>query len=415
MKNSEKQKLVFKGQYVLSPEKILNPGFQFNELKLGFGNYSIYSHVDLEITTSKKQDLQIILLGEIFDFNNPKLDNQGILNSLLRLNNFKSVCEQIGNYTGCYVIFYCTPENLFAVTDFTATKKVFYHKREGEGIYCSSNPHLLAKGLRIELTNNISKLQYYQNKKNQDNNMLVISNIGRSTAYDSIRQLNMNSYLDVYTGKMVRFWPNRKLRRLSKGQVAKRSAKMIKGFMEAIAKRHHGKLMLPLTGGKDSRTLFAGLKDYIWDVFCYINKEERTPQTDIDIPKRILKSVGKEFHVLPLPSEEIDPDFRKVYFENNPFASRYYLKHFWNYFKNYPDYINLPGNIGTAGRGLYHSMRKATPENISKENNVLQYGDWPIREYSLWIEEVEPLCKKYGFNIWDLFYIEERLGNWGDN
>lgn len=70
MTQDEKKRLKFRRQYILSPEEIECP-FLFHRTELP-GGYKLYTHIDLITTEYSYENIRLILLGEMFDYEVPE-------------------------------------------------------------------------------------------------------------------------------------------------------------------------------------------------------------------------------------------------------------------------------------------------------------------------------------------------------
>jgi hypothetical protein len=297
---------------------------------------------------------------------------------------------------------------MFLVTDATASRKVFYCRKDG-GVYCASQPHLLAATLQLEITRDPSRLSFYgSNEFRRLNN----ANIGNTTCYDGVFQLTANHYLDYINLKCIRFWPNQKSSVQPFKKVVDISAAMIKGYINSIGHRY--KLMLPVTGGKDSRLLLSATADISDQVYYYINKDPKAgvKSYDVEIPKTLLPKLGLDFHVL-IPDQQVDPDFRKVYFENNPYANEAFLPIIYNYHANFSDRVNLPGTFVNVVEDVYEVFcQKITPRVLAELIHIERF-DYAEEYFTDWLNGCEDLCRQLNFNVLNLLYWEERVANWG--
>ncbi|MEN8251760.1 MAG: hypothetical protein ABFS32_22765 [Bacteroidota bacterium] len=405
MKQENLERLKFRNQYILVPHSIDCP-FLYNSLNL-FGSSVLYTHVDLKVTQYSEGELRLILLGDMFDYEFNKKDNQDILKDIAD-NDIDQLLKNTERYTGRYVLFYLRNDALYLSHDATATRKIFYCTVKSE-FWCASQPYLLAKVIGLKTSTDISKIEYYKSERFLT---LSNSNIGDTTIYDEIRQVLPNHYFNVPEYRSVRYWPREQKETISVDECASISAKMIKGYMESIAARY--RIMLPVTSGKDSRTLLAATCDIKDEVYYYINKEKRIDEKykDIDIPKKLFQKLELDFHIVD-PYIPVDGDFKRVYYQNNELASEFYLPMIYNYYINFSDRVNLPGNIATGASWFYPIFKKkVNVQSLLKLNKVEQYSH-AEKTYSTWLKNSMEFCTLTGFNIMDLFYWEERLGNWG--
>lgn len=405
MNVSELRKLNFRRQYIIAPGAVKCP-FESKTIRLTDG-YRIYAHIDLRITMYEQGGLKIILLGDIFDFEVPRKNNSDILKELM-IWDYKQFLDIIAKYTGRYVLIYITGRHLYLVTDATATRKAYYCKCKNR-LWLASQPYLLAEVLGLRKTQNKSKNKYYNS---EDFERLDHTNIGNTTYYDEIFQLIPNHYMDIKNFKIQRFWPDNRIEYRPYKEVAIECADIVKGYMEAIISRY--KVMLPVTAGYDTRLLLAGTKDISEQVYYYINRDigisDNNP--DIRIPMKLFSKLKLDFHIIEL-SPDIDDEFKKIYFRNNPLASVNYLPHIYNYYMNFYDRVNLPGNIAAAPWGINQLAEKnvnpLTLANLYKLNDY----EYAIEYYSNWLENCKQLCKECNMDVVRLFYWEERIANWG--
>lgn len=405
MQKEELERLKYRNQYLLAP-KVVECPFLHNSYELKW-NYVLYTHIDLITTIVELNNQKIVLLGDIFDFESPHKGNHDIIKDLI-INDFDSILQKIGAYSGRFVLMIQEEDNLKLIHDATAARKAFYGKWDG-GVWVASQPHLLASVLGIEKTNNQDKLEYYNSREFV---RMYHSNIGDTTLYDEISQLIPNHLLDISNFQVKRYWPSSRIVYQPVVDVAKTCAKMIKGFMESITNRYE--VMLPVTAGKDSRTLLAATKHCSEKVFYYINKEHRLKETstDVAVPRNLLSKLGLDFHVIN-PYIKVDEEFEKLYFSNNHFASTEFLPLIFNYYLNFSKKVNLPGNIASAGFELFKGLKmRLTAKNFARLNRVDRFEHAKIY-YDQWLSGCHDLCLKNNVNMLNLFYWEERLGNWG--
>lgn len=403
--DSEKKRLYYRRQYLLVPESIECP-FENHKYKIT-DDYFLYSHVDLGVTLHEKRDTKIILLGDVFNYRHPEWSNDQILQNCFKpdLNDF---IEETFHLAGRFVFIFSKGNHVSIFTDASATRKVFYSTvKKG---WIASQPHLLARMLDYTFTKNLEILNYYHS---EDFIKLFSANIGNLTVYDEIRQLLPNHYLDTDNQKIIRFWPVRPIKNRPADTVARDCASIIKGYASSIANRYD--LMLPVTAGKDSRTLFGAFRNVNKDIYYYINKYPGMPENDPDliIPRNICNKLGKEFHIETF-SKNVDPDFEKIYFINNPLASRRFLPVVYHYYTCFPNRVNLPGN--TASAGLEHfkfGLKNPDGFELARLNYGIQRYAFAVKYYEEWIKEVKSFYSKYDLDPVSLFYWEERLANWG--
>jgi hypothetical protein len=405
MQQEEIEKLRHRRQYILSPEVINPPFFSVNR---PVGNtHNLYTHIDLVVTEYSCNGVTLILLGDIFDYEVISKTNLDILKDIC-IENYNLFLKRLSPYIGSYVLIYVQNNRIFLSHDATATKKI-YHCLNKDSVWCASQPTLLVKTLRLERSRNESKIRYYNSIEYEKLNH---AGIGNTTLYDGMFQVLPNHYFDLSQNKSIRFWPFEKhLDELTFQESAVFCARLIKGYVESIALRY--KVMLPVTAGKDSRTLLAATKNIREDVLYYTNHHRHFKRNynDIKIPSRLFKRLGLEYQIVN-PYFPVDKDFEKIYFDNSEFACKAHLPFIYNYYKNFSDRVNLPGNIATGSIWYYPIFRKIDNMVLAKVNGVQKFPH-ALNTYSEWLRDGEEFSKAYNYNLWYLFYWEERLGNWG--
>jgi hypothetical protein len=405
MITEEIERLKFRRQYVLSPKSIHCP-FQYQRFDIA-GLYTLYAHTDLHVATCGNNSKRIWLLGDMFDYQSPEQGNEEILTDLIGYD-LSQFMAKVGDFAGRYVLFFYHDGEIHVLHDCFAAKKVFYSSLDS-GNWLSSHPNLLAKVLGLKPTENEEMIRYYQS---EDFLRLNSSNIGNTTRYDEIRQLMPNHCLQLSDCSVNRYWPDRKFERKPPKEIAHQASAMIEGYMKSITNRFN--VMLPVTAGKDSRMLLAGTKNLTNKVFYYINREHRlnSNSPDIRVPKKLLTNLGLKFHIID-PNMEIDEDFRRVYFENNEFASDFYLPLIYNYYRNFSDRVNLPGNIVSGAIGVIAGNNVKPKGKIFAGLYHLSQYSYAIQYYDEWISGCLDLCTQNNISLISLFYMEERIANWG--
>lgn len=399
-----KERLRYRKQYLIANQEINCP-FLHTAHKLD-DKYTLYAHVDLNITKISEKEVTLILIGDMLDWEYPGKSNADIVSDLT-ISDYDTFLDKTSRYAGRFVLIHIFNGIIHLMHDATACRKIYY--TQAPGFMCASQPHLLARVTGKEKTTDPEKLKYYRSSAYK---FLNNSNIGNLTSYETIFQLLPNHYLNLNDHSIKRYWSKTIKCGITLNETAVICGKMLQGYIKSIANRYP--VMLPVTAGKDSRTLLAATKDISKDVYYYINKENRlTDQSnDIRIPAALINRLGLTFHILD-PYIEMDPDFKEVYYENNPDATPFYLPLIYNYYINFPDKVNLPGNFVASAYDMYGSYVKNVSPNILALLNFVGKYRFAVDYYQNWLEESNEFCKQYYINPLVLFYWEERLANWG--
>ncbi|MEZ5199623.1 MAG: hypothetical protein R2764_25560 [Bacteroidales bacterium] len=328
------ENLLYRRQFVLSREDSINRPNWIN-YSLPFG-YFLYAHPDVSQADIVEKGKRIVLIGNIYDPFNKTYRNEDIAERLIKSDKIEDLTIASSAYAGRFLILFSTSDQMFIFNDASASRKVYYSCGSGPA-WCASQPHVLAAYLKIEKSKDPRVIAYYQSREfhNHDN-----SGVRNNTVYDNIKQLQPNHYLNLLENKVIRFWPVKRNKLISMTEGVEKGTEMLKGIITSANERDE--LMMAVTAGNDTRLLLAASRDVSENVFYYINNIPRYDEKhqDIVIPTRLLDKVGLKFNILDY-SNDVDEDFKKVFFQNNLFAIEGNLPIIYNtYYKRFPNKIN---------------------------------------------------------------------------
>lgn len=406
MNHSQINRLIYRRQYLISPKQINCPFT--HRLVTITSDLFLYAHSDLTVAEYTAGNMRLVLLGDMFDYRDPGLSNHDILKNLTDPD-FNTFVEKLGGYAGRYVILHIEENYIRVVHDAVASRKVYFGKTD-QGTWLASQPYLLARVAGIRQSDDPGKREFYGS---EDFHRLFNSNIGNTTLYDEISQLLPNHYLDLSTLIPVRYWPNKKVNFIPVNQVADKCARMLQGFVESIANRFD--VMVPITGGKDSRTIFSATHNISHKVFYYLNHEKflHPEHNDVKIPVKLLGRLNLKFNLIDPYKLTIDKDFETVYRQNMEFPLDHFLPHIYNYHVNFSDRVNLPGIFVGSAYEMYGNYDKdLTPLILARIIGVEKYP-YALKYFETWLNNCKETCKRNNVNLFTLLYWEERLANWG--
>jgi len=405
MNSNDLTNLLYRRQYVISPEKITMEG-NFKNIVIS-KNYYLYYHSDLSFTKVSKGNKALYLIGDLFDYRNTDFNNKQILKHLLQFS-FDECLKETFNYCGRFFLIYIENDSIKLFHDAFASRKIYYHVNDK--LWCASQPHLIAKFLNLKHSTNKEVLEYFKSVECKNNNYAGVMD---ATIYDTVKQLQPNKYLDFSLKIPVRYWPKKQYDKIKLNDAVKSCSGMIEGFLESVNKRH--KLMLPVTAGIDSRILFAGTKKIRNNIFYYINKtshlSEKSP--DIYIPKKLVEKCNLKFNIVTSFEKTIEKDFLDIYHKNIEFASEEFIPVIYNYYRNFSDYINCPGIGNEITENVLDTSANVTAKTLAKFFHLSRFS-FVQKKYNEWLMEIEPVVGKNKRMILDIFFWEEKGGNWGN-
>lgn len=248
-----------KNQFLLTPKK-----GKRESLSKKIGSFNLFFGEGLEHNTLSNESKEIHLLGDIYDWENPKFTNSEILEKLVKYSGegIVDLINATNKYSGEYIIFLVKGENVFLFNDACGQREVYY------------SDDFLTFGTQVKLIGSICELveptdvnvqQFYQSEYFKKNKL----HVGSGTHKKNIYHLRPNHFINVTEKKVERILFPEIKKSLSIDFVAKKASTMLKGYLEAISNRK--KLFIGVTAGYDSRVIFLaslGIKGCKY----YVNK-----------------------------------------------------------------------------------------------------------------------------------------------
>lgn len=236
---------------------------------------------------------------------------------------------------------------------------------------------------------------------------------GDSSPYSEIKHLLPNHYLDLTTREVIRYWPSVPLKPMAVSEAVKEGQALLQNLMKGAANRFA--LKVGITAGWDSRLLLAATKGIKHEVsyytLLYWNMTKNHP--DVSIPADLLGKIGLTHQIISCPSQ-MSTQFKSIYMNNvttahpawGPIAEGF-LGHFP------PQTVAVKANGGEVIRS-YYELAFFEPLNGGSLAKLTQMGGntFAIRSYNRWLSTAKAAAEANNLNPLDLFYWENRMGNW---
>lgn len=379
----------------------------WSKKKIG-GRYFLYCHPDLNICHLKENEKEIYVLGYILDPFNPRYTNDLILEEIMQNSEcFNDVLACTAKYSGRWVLIWKDKSGVKIMNDACGTRQVYFYIDKNE-VWCGSQPSIIAceLGLEIDLTPEIKDFINSSEYKRE------YAWIGDGTVYKNLWHLLPNHYMDLELLEVKRFWPNTELPELDMSSAVKEVAKIIQGTISSIFYRFKY-IALSVTAGLDSRMNLAAskpMKDKIKYIFCTDDCNKRN--TDYRVSLQLLDKLFLKQNIIGI--NKVNDKFIATYNKNVTLASDLPSKRFiYSFFKELPDYIHVSGVGAEITRNFYYyDNSRVGTEKISKAANYKnsRYAESFIAK---WLKDAEGIKNYKTINIYDIFYWENRMGNWG--
>jgi hypothetical protein len=358
------------------------------------GRYYLYLGKDCDYNFVNNNNGEFHLLGSIYDWETPKFTNKQILQEISQVQNIEYLLKMSDKYCGIFILIVKFHDQIFIFNDATAQKEVYY---DSEFTCFGSQPKLLGQSVRLLEHNDKDATYYYKSPIFKKKKLFV----NESTHKRNVFHLMPNYILNVTMKSRHRFFPSAVLKEKPLEYVAEKSSKILKGYITAIAKRN--KIKMAVTGGYDSRVLFLASLDVECEYYVSKHPYMDVSHHDIVISKRLTHYYGKK---ILIENDKINNESIK----DENYINDIDFPRFLNINKSNNKFVYINGNISEIARNYFGYLKNATAEDLCFLSGNLRLN-FAIEQYRAWLKN-KPIFKKYGYNYLDMFYWEEKMGNW---
>lgn len=172
----------------------------------------------------------------------------------------------ISEFYSEYVLIYKHDNKLFLFNDACTQREIYYDINfEAFGI----QPKIVSKIKSPQRYTDNEAIKYYDSNSFNEKCFFI----NNTTNVKNIKHLLANHYINITTKKVKIFFPVLKKQQLPLDEVAEKASLILKGFVKAISLRHD--IIMPVTGGYDSRILFLTSNDINSKCDYFISKKIR--------------------------------------------------------------------------------------------------------------------------------------------
>ena len=278
-------------------------------------NFFVHTHPDLNLSRASCRDGSVLLLGDVFDPNNITANNQNITQNLAdNLSGFEDFELLSKRLNGRWVCIISIGEQLRVYPDALITHPIYYtgSVASDDDVWLGTQPGLLAEYCGIRKDNEfILKHDKYS---------WIGWWPGELAPYQCVKKLLANHYLDLNRNVAKRYWPKTNIAPIPLTEAATKIADILGKTIKAIS--HRSPLFISLTGGWDSRMLFA-CSDSEDPRIKFLNR--RFPlmaHHDISIPEKLVKRANSTLKILRLNDEDlVNPEILELYKRNTGYMT----------------------------------------------------------------------------------------------
>lgn len=307
--------------------------------------------------------------------------------------------------------------------DAVGARSIFY-KVEGE-FAASSHSGLLAEAFGIGRDETTAELMTEPAFRKRG----VTALPGDISPFAGVYALVPNSYLDINKRKTVRYWPRQARGRATFDEFAEEYDTYFHAFSKFGFPGYT--FVLGVTPGIDSRALIAAFKSFGRGMRYVTWLDYALPEDDVPIAQKLVQYLGGEHTFMKARAKEASDDFRTIaeVSDLNCQHGRRASVMTANMHKNFGGDRNafIRGYGGEIIRGFYNLHPKSTIKSNTAEEFARAYGprenkfEWSSEYRNIVTQAKEDFRKrgnyadieKYGFDISDIFYWEQRMGMWG--
>jgi hypothetical protein len=403
------ENLKFRRQFLLTAKECVQLQNWQKEI---FGSHILYVHNDSEVSIVNKGDKHFIIIGYVINPKIPEKTTLCILTDIANLPSVNSIPEYLYCLVGRFVLIIKDQKKFIFYNDACGLKTVYYTNYKNN-IYAASQPLLLQ--LVVPIKKSVNYQQYFDSDYTKYNIEHWIP--AGSTLYEEVYHLTPNHYFDSSSFKQVRYYPNKTIKHKKTEVAIKEFSSLLKKTMIAANTRFN--LAVSITAGLDSRIVLSACKEIAEDIYFYTLQYRNLTKSsnDIKIPYDLLSKLGFQHHLIDC-RKTMNNDFENLYINNTDI---YHLND-WGIiangmYDNYPvERIAVKGNCSEIGRCYFYPTGKH--KKISSYNDfiILETG-WENMPFiknriSEWYDNIKDDNINFGYDLFDLFYWEHRIGSW---
>lgn len=370
--------------------------------------FRLARHPDLELTAIDGERFRLVILGYMLDPWEPDRSTRECGEALQCCPDLQSLRRAIWRFGGRWVVLVASGQDVEVLHDAGAMRQVFFSRGPG-GTYCASQPHVLAYILHKSLRDNTGLNAYLASDAFQKGEREWV---GDDTAFDGIYHLLPNHALDLRIGRARRFYPEERFRRAPERKVINVLSRGLSGLLKAAVNRRP--LVVGLTAGIDSRVILAACRGILDRVEFVTFVSDRAPRhTDRRVASQLARDFGLNHTVCN--TGHYAPDHRWVAGFKESVWSHHSDEKMNMHFalsRAFPDRWFVTGTMSEVVRSFFPRVGK--PDRYRLAHGYRKAGfPYLVDQVGGWLQRLPPFLKLQQDYIYDLFYWEQRIGNWG--
>ena len=400
---------MYASQFFIGPDFLESKkGWKKVELSQGL---RLSAHPELPVSRIDNDELSLTLIGFMLDPDSPAATDEQILHNLLtRFSSIRALTAATARLGGRWILIADNKIQRWLFHDALGLRQVFYTDPAVAGALCAMSQSGLAR--------DVLGLAFDDEAKDYMDSHVFRSNLeyrwpGTATAFRGLKHLLPNHLLNLDTGAVERYWPDKPLASLDPQSAVEDIAHLLQGLVAAGAARFD--LALSLTAGLDSRLVLAAAR-HVKDQLTYVTvRQAKMPDNhaDIEVPARLLGSLGLPHQVIRAELT-MSPEFAYACKSSVFLSHDHYGADAEAIFRTFGrKKVALVGSGGEIGRCSTRVSRlRVWMTSLEETLARLEIGaaqKFAVHHYRKWLDE---MGDTHNVSISDLFEWEQEHGNW---
>jgi hypothetical protein len=402
--------LLYANQFVLGP-RFVERFSSWQRFKIREAAY-LTVHPGLSVRQVSNGDKSLTLLGYMLDPERPRADDGDILDGLIKeLTTAAAFFGKTSAFGGRWILIVDDGREIRLFNDAVGLRQVFYNDRNITGeFWCASQPEPIAGMLGLSMDGDaVDFVDSFEFRTNPEFRWP-----GEATMYRKIRHMLPNHYLDLKTGRCLRYWPWGPLPDLDVDEAREKAGRLLRGLM--LAASHRFSLALSVTAGLDSRLVLAASREVSRSMTFMTVRQISMPEAHADIatPAELTGRLGLGYDVVK-SSLILDDDFIDVFKKNVSVPHYVYAPDAQAILKRYGrSKVAVTGSTSEVSRSSFRALLnrpKYAAVTIEDFSRLQQMGVHPFAaaHYERWLAGIG---ERHNVDILNLFEWELDDGNW---
>lgn len=376
---------------------------------------SVQAHPELEVTQLSTATRTVTMIGYAVDPSRPSATNEDIVAALLsEIDSLDRSFYPTARLVGRWVVVVEDDDGGVLFHDPCGLRQVHHSIASARTPrFCTSQPGLVKRELGLRRDERAMEEFARSDYARLDEEYWWPYD---STPFRDVRCLIPNHYLDLTDWSVHRFWPTAPPAPIALDEAVEFGSSLLTSALQALGERFP--LSLPLTAGRDSRTLLAASRDLAPTIhfFTLSIPNASDNRTDIRVAASLLARLGLVHHVVPV-MRRVHKDFLDAYRQSvEPAHLSAALLAESMAGTCPPDRVALMGHASEIVRNFYRFRVGADQEDLAHllEKVHMTGNGFAEEHFRAWMADVAPAID-LGYDLWDLLYWEQRDGRWAAN